>query len=463
VQLSEGLIVADRFRLVRELGRGGMGSVWLAEHTGLDILCAVKLIDPRGKESQELRARFEREAKAAAQLKSRHVVQILDHGVWQDVPYIAMEYLQGEDLAERLTRLGRLTPSETLQVIGQVGRALTRAHSAGIVHRDLKPENVFLAREDEGEIAKVLDFGIAKRSSMKLEDSGTKTGSLVGTPFYMSPEQARGTRQIDHRSDLWSLGVIVFECLTGELPFCGDGLGEVLGKIMYEALPLPSTFAPVPPGVDAWWKRAAAREPEERFQSARELCEGLALALGITQILGSSLSSPDLGSTFDGFRANTPREELPTIMALPADAVTIRGGTGDPLTRTVTPFDRRPWPWKPLAAAAAVLVVGASIGGILYARRTAAPEVARAEAAVTPPAPAGRPQAAPANPDTEPSPSSAPSEPSAEAALAKPAKAARPGDGTRAPVRRRADRTPPSRSTNERPKSKSPKTVDFGI
>src|SRR5262245_20874445 len=122
-----------------------MGAVWLAEHTGLDVHCAIKLIDPRGKESAELRARFEREAKAAAQLKSRHVVQILDHGVWQDIPYIAMEYLQGEDLAQRISRMVRLSLAETLRVVSQVSRALTRAHAAGIVHRDLKPENVFLA------------------------------------------------------------------------------------------------------------------------------------------------------------------------------------------------------------------------------------------------------------------------------------------------------------------------------
>ena len=145
--------VLEQCRVADELG---YDAVWLAEHTGLDVLCAIKLIDPRGKESAELRARFEREAKAAAQLKSRHVVQILDHGVWQDIPYIAMEYLQGEDLAQRIARMVRLPLSETLRIVSQVCRALTRAHAGGIVHRDLKPENIFLAREDDTEVAKVL-------------------------------------------------------------------------------------------------------------------------------------------------------------------------------------------------------------------------------------------------------------------------------------------------------------------
>jgi len=306
VQLVEGLHVADRFRLVRELGRGGMGSVWLAEHTSLDVLCAIKFIDREGQNSPEVRQRFQREAKAAAQLRSSHVVQILDHGVWENVPFIAMEYMDGEDLAHRLDRLGRLSWGETSRIATHVARALTKAHAAGIVHRDMKPENIFLARDDDGEVAKVLDFGIAKRANQALTDVGTKTGSLLGTPFYMSPEQARGTKTIDYRSDLFSLAVIVYQSLTGQLPFYSEGLGDILAQIMYEPIPVPSHKAPdLPPTFDAWWARASAREPDDRFQSAKELAEALAVALRISDTLDipalaprvQAMSSPDLAGS----------------------------------------------------------------------------------------------------------------------------------------------------------------------
>ena len=457
MQFSEGLKVADRFRLVRELGRGGMGAVWLAEHTGLDVLCAIKLIDPRGKESAELRARFEREAKAAAQLKSRHVVQILDHGVWNDIPYIAMEYLQGEDLASRITRMVRLPLSETLRIVSQVCRALTRAHGAGIVHRDLKPENIYLSREDDTEIAKVLDFGIAKKASMQLNDSGTKTGSLVGTPFYMSPEQARGTRAIDHRSDLFSLAVITFECLTGELPFAGEGLGEVLGKIMYEQLPVPSNFVPVlANGFDAWWQKAAAREPEQRFQSAKEFSEALALALGVTQTfdIAPLTSSPDLTAEAQSFRTSRDyrsQDQVNTVVALPDELVVPSNGTtGDPLTRTFAPAQKssalRWWVAGGVAAASAVVAAALLLQPML------APAPPSPAVAAQPPAPAA-PTTAPA---IEPAP------PPAASVTEAPSPSAATGEKKPAATRKSTRRPPPQRPSTK-PPSKSPKVVDFGI
>ena len=302
MQLTEGLHVAERFRLVRLLGQGGMGSVWLADHLALDIHCAIKFID-REPNSAEARRRFEREAKAAAQLRGQHVVQILDHGVWEGIPYIAMEFLEGEDLAARLERLGRLAHGQTARIISQVAKGLGRAHAAGIVHRDLKPENVFLTKDGDDEIVKVLDFGIAKRSQTSLSEAGTKTGSLLGTPFYMSPEQARGVKGIDHRSDLFSLAIIAYQCVTGRLPFYSEGLGDVLAQIMYEPMPIPSQQADgVPQAFDAWWQHASARAVEERFQSAKDLAESLSIALGISDAIDiplleprpPDLSSPDL-------------------------------------------------------------------------------------------------------------------------------------------------------------------------
>jgi serine/threonine-protein kinase len=289
-----GELVAGRFRLERELGRGGMGSVWRAHQVALDTPCAVKFIEGEGAELPEHRARFEREAKAAAQLRSANVVQILDHGVWENRPYIAMELLEGEDLGQRLDRMGKLECAETVDIVGQVARALAKAHAAGIVHRDLKPENVFLVRDDDREVAKVLDFGIAKTKGVVPELGKTRTGALLGTPFYMSPEQVKGTGAVDARSDLWSLGVIVFECVTGRRPFESEALGDLFSKIMHDPVPMPSSVAPgVPPAFDAWWARASARAVDERFQSARELADALREAIGVdVEALPGSRATP---------------------------------------------------------------------------------------------------------------------------------------------------------------------------
>jgi serine/threonine-protein kinase len=280
MELVENAVIADRFRLIRLIGKGGMGSVWQARHLGLDIDCAIKFIEGEMGKIADVKARFEREAKAAAQLKSPHVVQVIDHGVFDGTPFIAMELLDGMDLSRRLAERRRLSPGEVNFVVGQVCRALSKAHAAGIVHRDLKPDNIFLVKDDDREIAKVLDFGIAKHANNVIEGSNTKTGALLGTPYYMSPEQAQGTKAIDHRSDLWSLAVIVFQCLTGHLPFQSEALGDLLVKIIVNPIPMPSQFAAdLPPGFDIWWMKAASRDPKDRFQTAKEFNESLALAL----------------------------------------------------------------------------------------------------------------------------------------------------------------------------------------
>ena len=270
-----------------------MGSVWLATHLGLGIPCAVKFVEGEWRRQPEMVTRFEREAKVEAQLRSPHVVHVLDHGVWQGTPYIAMEYLQGESVASRLERVGRLDAASTHRLVAHVARALTRAHAIGIVHRDLKPENVFLVPDDDGEIAKVLDFGVAKWNTDWAVNNVTKTGLLVGTPLYMSPEQARGTRDIDFRADLWSLAVITFQAMTGSLPFLSEGLGDLLAKIMFEPIPLPSSIVPyLPLEFDAWWERASSRDITKRFQSAKELSDSLAVALGLTAVSTVAAAPP---------------------------------------------------------------------------------------------------------------------------------------------------------------------------
>ena len=222
-------LVGGKYRLTRMLGKGGMGSVWEGVHTSLGTHVAVKFIETEYVDSQEARSRFENEARAAAKLASKHVVKVHDHGVMSDGrPFIVMEYLSGEPLDARLSRVGRISIQETAVIVQQVARALNKAHEAGIVHRDLKPENVFLVRDDEDgtEIAKVVDFGIAKFTDASGGlSSSTRTGSVLGTPYYMSPEQARGLRSVDTRSDLWSLAVIAYRAVVGELPFVGEAVG----------------------------------------------------------------------------------------------------------------------------------------------------------------------------------------------------------------------------------------------
>jgi serine/threonine-protein kinase len=279
-----GAVFAGKFQLIEMLGRGGMGSVWKAQDLLLGRLIAIKFIRlVRGADDEEAmaeaRVRFEREARAAAQIRSRHVVQIYEYGFDGDVPYIAMELLTGETLSQRLDRMGRLAPADAARIMEQVAKALDPAHAAGIVHRDLKPANIFLAREDNEEVVKILDFGVAKAAGQDLDGETTATGRLVGSPYYMSPEQARGSRVLDGRSDLWSIGVILFRALTGQKAFAGDSLGAVMVQILTEPIPRPSEMAPdLPWQIDRFFERALAREASHRFQTAGEMARAFSAA-----------------------------------------------------------------------------------------------------------------------------------------------------------------------------------------
>src|SRR5262249_4516605 len=199
--IEAGRVLNQRYRLIRPVGQGSQASVWVAEHLALTTHVAVKLIDPELAKKESARERFRQEATAAAQLRSAHVVQILDHGIDGDQPFIVMELLDGEDLFERLSHRGRLALRETSKIVTQVARALSRAHQADIVHRDLKPENVFLVPNEDDEIVKVLDFGVAKvNTPEKSVMQRTGVGTLIGTPHYMSPEQVKGISEVDYRT-----------------------------------------------------------------------------------------------------------------------------------------------------------------------------------------------------------------------------------------------------------------------
>jgi predicted Ser/Thr protein kinase len=272
--IRPGALIAERFVLEHQLGRGSMGSVWLARHRELEMPVALKFMDAELLRSPELLARFSHEARAAAQIKSPHVIGVLDYGVEDGRPYIAMEYLEGEDLGRALERHGRLAAPVVLRVVQHAARGLARAHAAGVVHRDVKPENLFLTSDESHEfLLKILDFGVAKLSAAVRR---TTYGQVLGSPVYMSPEQAKGV-EIDGRSDLFSLGVVAYQCLTGHLPFEGSTFADVVAALL-TARPVPPSrrVLGLPASLDAWVDKALRREPSERFQFAAEMADTLA-------------------------------------------------------------------------------------------------------------------------------------------------------------------------------------------
>ncbi len=283
-QPEPGLMITPNVRLTRPLNEGGMGSVWVAEHLALRTEVVVKFITGDLAKNPEAVARFEREAAAASQVKSPHVVQTFDHGLTADgMPYIVMELLEGEELGDYLDKHRRMPPKDVVSLVTQLGRALDKAHAKGIVHRDIKPNNIFLTGGEGGEgefFVKLLDFGIAKGADMPRIDSATRTGAVMGSPFYMSPEQIVGAKEIGPRSDLWAVGVVAFEALTGARPFEAETMGALAIQIHGGPLPKPTEKAPdLPASVDTWFEKACARDPADRFPSAKELADGLARAL----------------------------------------------------------------------------------------------------------------------------------------------------------------------------------------
>lgn len=298
--LQAGAIVADHLRLVRQLGSGGMGSVWVAEQTRLGGQVAVKFLSTALLDHESARSRFDREARLAAKIKSQHVVQVHDHGVTKTepgIPYIVMELLDGADLSKMLDRDGPLGLTRAAEILSQVCDALTKAHDAGIVHRDIKPENVFVLNETRTFI-KLLDFGVAHGKDGQL-DRLTQTGLLLGTAHYMSPEQLFSGKDIDLRADLWALGILTYQMLTNEVPFQAETFGQLCLQVRDGSFPDVSTKVNVPPGVDQWFAKALANDRINRFQSANEMA--LAFYRVISgELLGSSNSSMPAGSQTTG-------------------------------------------------------------------------------------------------------------------------------------------------------------------
>ncbi len=295
-----GTLLIGKYKVARELGRGGMAAVYEAEHIDLGKRIAIKVLAAELSSSPIVIERFIREARAAASVKSPYIVEVYDSGRIEDGrPFIAMELLEGESLYDRMARVRLIDPQSTVRIIAQVAKGLTKAHAVGIVHRDLKPENIHLCKSDDGdEVAKILDFGLAKFYAPVQTDEKTarltREGAIFGTPAYMSPEQVKGQGSVDFRADLWALGCMAYECLTGRPVWNTDqGVAMTFAAIATSQLPLPSRLRPdLPESFDLWFKRALERDPDKRFQTARDLAEELAKALGTPPISLAAVGSP---------------------------------------------------------------------------------------------------------------------------------------------------------------------------
>ncbi|WP_438020998.1 protein kinase [Sorangium sp. So ce315] len=325
-----GEIIDGKYRIVRLLGQGGMGAVFEGENVRIRRRVAIKLLHASISSQAESVARFEREAQAAARIGSDHICEVLDLGVLPDgTRYMVMEYLEGETLGAKIQRHGRLGPETTVPIMVQVLEALGAAHAAGIIHRDLKPDNIFIVPSKAGlsNFVKVLDFGVSKFSQLAgAEMSMTRTGAVVGTPYYMSPEQARGSSPVDQRTDIYAMGVLLYQATTGQVPFDAATFNELLFKIVLEAAPLPQQLVP---DLDLEFsgiiQKAMAREPGARFQSCAEYKNAL---------LAWAAARPSLALLSTG-RASFPRLSLPVPPETTSPPVVVRaegswGGQGGP-------------------------------------------------------------------------------------------------------------------------------------
>jgi serine/threonine-protein kinase len=297
--IGVGAVLAGKYRVTRELGRGGMAAVYEAEQLTIGKKVAVKVLASELTNSSVVIERFFREARAAASVKSPHIVEVYDSGRLEDGrPFITMELLEGESLYDRMARVRLIDMSTTARIIAQVSKGLMKAHAMGIVHRDLKPENIHMCKTEDGEeIVKILDFGLAKFYTPVATDEKTarltREGAVFGTPAYMSPEQVKGQGSVDHRADLWALGCMAYECLTGRPVWNTDqGVAMTFASIATGTLPTPSRIRPdLPPAFDAWFRKALERDPAKRFQTAKELAEELSRALNAPPISMTNLAS----------------------------------------------------------------------------------------------------------------------------------------------------------------------------
>ncbi len=423
--VKAGDVLAGKYRVDRVLGAGGMGVVVAAHHMQLDIPVALKFLLPGAIGDATAVARFLKEGRAAARVRSEHIVRVHDVGTLETgSPYLVMEYLEGNDLAQELEQKGKVSPELAVSYVLQACDAIAEAHAIGIVHRDLKPQNLFLTRRNDGSACvKVLDFGIAKLN-LSTADQLTRTTAVMGSPLYMSPEVMQSARNADHRTDIWSLGVILYQLVTGKLPFLGETLPAVCLKIVNEEPPPPSSLAVgLPPALEQIILRCLAKAPDARFQSVKELSDALGdWAEGVDRPRASRISR------VLEERAAAGPATVPAVTE-PAAGVETVGAWG----ATQPPRHRRALRALVVVAAVSAVVTVAAIGIRLVTRTATAPHasatsaeplVASAPVVVTPePVASASEDSGATNPavTAAPSGSAADQPPASEAVAVKPA------------------------------------------
>ena len=352
-EIDVGRVVAGKYELVRLIGKGAMGEVWLATHNTLGGEFAIKLVQPSEDEEDESAAgRFQLEAQISAKLsrKTRHIVSVSDHGEEEGLAYLVMELLEGESLEARIKRGGALDLAEATAIVMQVARALGQAHAEQIFHRDLKPANVFLTRDEDGRLlVKLLDFGIARTQKPFRTRSPFATGKdmVLGTPSYMSPEQARGLDSLDHRCDLWALAVVAYEALTGRIPWEGDTVEDIFLSICtYRVVPVLSRRSDLPPVLEGVFARAFASKLDARFNSASELSEAFEALIDPAEI--EAAMGPPLG------RPPSSRRLLAAPAPAPAPA---------PYAPDFARAMRTPGAMEPFGEAPGTDPIGMAVGG----------------------------------------------------------------------------------------------------
>lgn len=277
-EVYAGQILGGKYRVDRVLGAGGMGMVVAATHLQLDERIAIKFLLPEALRNPEAVARFGREAKAAVKIRGEHVARVIDVGTFENgAPYMVMEHLDGRDLAALIAQHGALAPSDAVDAVLQACEALAEAHALGIVHRDLKPANLFMVRRPDGTPSvKVLDFGISKLTAAGADHSMTKTSAVMGSPLYMSPEQMTASRQVDARTDIWAIGVVLYEVLTGRVPFNAETLPEICGLILTATPAAIRDYSPaVPDALQGVVRRCLEKDRERRYANVSELAHAL--------------------------------------------------------------------------------------------------------------------------------------------------------------------------------------------
>ncbi|WP_437758139.1 serine/threonine-protein kinase [Sorangium sp. So ce1389] len=468
--MAVGDVLAGKYRVEQIVGAGAMGTIVAAWHLELDQRVAMKFLHSPGAEGGDPTERFRREARALARIKSEHVARVLDVGSLPgNMPYMVMEFLEGNNLADEIRARGPLPPMEAVGYVLEAIEAMAEAHAAGIVHRDLKPANLFLARRpDGGRILKVLDFGISKAllGITRDELSLTKTATLLGSPLYMSPEQVRSARDVDARADIWSLGVIIYEMLTGRTPYNGDSVPQLFSALLYETpLTIAQIRSDIPRELDAAVMHCLGKERDQRWRNVGDL--GVALVgfgppgaqvhverarrvLGLPDAGLPSLSRVSVlpGATGGGAQAAGGRlsmQSVPSSMPSMPQGAFMPPGAPAPATTTaetgptvnswsntgLPPRAGRKGALIGLAVAATATLAGVSLALVLFLRAGPAPDGGQppSPAAALPPAGAAQEparEAAPAATSAAAPEAAAPSAPAASSAPAPPAASSAP-------------------------------------